>query len=165
MKALIFGLISFKPFLGGFANTANTQDDINKINQLIDAHPSDFQGSLSTIKDSLNTAELNIQWNELHLQNVVFWLENKYSPIPDTTTEDPNTSPSPDPNPDTTTEDPNNSSSPDPIPDTTTENPNTSSSPDPNPDTTTEDPDNSSSKIFRFSTGFLILLSIAILIL
>ena len=45
------------------------------------------------IKDSLKNAELNIQWNDLHLENVVQWLKEQYpeqetttTPIPETTT-------------------------------------------------------------------------------
>ena len=49
---------------------------------------------MSAIEDSLKNAELNIQWNDLHLENVVKWLKEQYPeqetttiPTPDTTTE------------------------------------------------------------------------------
>ena len=39
---------------------------------------------MSSIEDSLKNAELNIQWNDLHLENVISWLKEQY-PEKDTT--------------------------------------------------------------------------------
>ena len=81
-------------FIDGYANTANTEADIETINKLVSDHPADFGGSISAIEDSLKNAELNIQWNDLHLENVVQWLKEQYPeqetttiPTPETTTE------------------------------------------------------------------------------
>ena len=46
---------------------------------------------MSAIEDSLKNAELNIQWNDLHLENVVKWLKEQY-PEPETTTKPETTS-------------------------------------------------------------------------
>lgn len=80
--------------IDGYANTANTEADIETINKLVSDHPADFGGSISAIEDSLKNAKLNIQWNDLHLENVVQWLKEQYPeqetttiPTPETTTE------------------------------------------------------------------------------
>ena len=77
---------------GGYATTANTEADIEAINKLVSDHPADFGGSISAIEDSLKNAELNIQWNDLHLENVVQWLKEQY-PETETTTTTPETTP------------------------------------------------------------------------
>jgi hypothetical protein len=77
---------------GGYATTANTEADIEAINKLVSDHPTDFGGSISAIEDSLKNAELNIQWNDLHLENVVKWLKEQY-PETETTTTTPETTP------------------------------------------------------------------------
>ena len=47
---------------------------------------------MAAIEDSLKNAKLNIQWNDLHLENVVKWLKDQYpetettTPTPETTT-------------------------------------------------------------------------------
>ena len=77
-------------YIDGYANTANTEADIETINKLVSDHPTDFGGSMSAIEDSLKNAELNIQWNDLHLENVVQWLKEQY---PETETTTPKTTP------------------------------------------------------------------------
>jgi aminopeptidase N len=78
--------------IDGYANTANTEKDIETINKLVSDHPTDFGGSMAAIEDSLKNAKLNIQWNDLHLENVVKWLKEQYpetettTPTPETTT-------------------------------------------------------------------------------
>ena len=79
--------IKFLNFLtDGFATTSNSQDDIDIIKTLVDDHSNDFQGAMPSIEVSLKKAELNIQWNELHLDHVISWLRNRYPRPLETTT-------------------------------------------------------------------------------
>jgi len=64
--------------IDGFASTSNTQEDVDIINEFVDTHQSDFQLVGNSIKASLKKVELNIQWNELHLQKVIQWLKAGY---------------------------------------------------------------------------------------
>ena len=64
--------------IDGFAITSNSQSDIDLINQFVNEHQDDLQGYLSSIQSSINKAELNIQWNELHAEKVYIWLNENY---------------------------------------------------------------------------------------
>lgn len=64
--------------IDGFASTSNTHEDVDIINEFVDTHQSDFQLVGNSIKASLKKVELNIQWNELHLQKVIQWLKTGY---------------------------------------------------------------------------------------
>ena len=64
--------------IDGFAITSNSQSDLNLINQFVNEHQEVLQGSLSSIQSSINKAELNIQWNELHAEKVYQWLDENY---------------------------------------------------------------------------------------
>ena len=64
--------------IDGFAITSNSQSDLNLINQFVNEHQEVLQGSLSSIQSSINKAELNIQWNELHAEKVYQWLDESY---------------------------------------------------------------------------------------
>jgi hypothetical protein len=64
--------------IDGFAITSNSQSDLDLINQFVNEHQEDLQGSLSSIQSSINKAELNIQWNELHAEKVYQWLDENY---------------------------------------------------------------------------------------
>ena len=63
-------IIIFVLKLDGFASTSNIHEDLDIINEFVDTHQSDFQLVGNSIKASLKKVELNIQWNELHLQKV-----------------------------------------------------------------------------------------------
>ena len=64
--------------IDGFCITSNSQSDIDMINQFVNQHPEDLEGSQSSIQSSINKAELNIQWNELHAEKVYQWLDEIY---------------------------------------------------------------------------------------
>ena len=64
--------------IDGFAITSNSQSDLDLINQFVIEHLEDLQGSMSSIQSSINKAELNIQWNELHAEKVYQWLNENY---------------------------------------------------------------------------------------
>ena len=73
------GFSSFaSTILNGFAETLNTQEDLDLINQFVTDHSSDLQGRISSISDSIKKAELNLQWNQLHADNIINWLDAKY---------------------------------------------------------------------------------------
>ena len=65
--------------IDGFCINSNSQSDIELINQFVNEHQEDLQGSLSSIQSSIKKAELNIQWNELHAEKVYQWLDENYS--------------------------------------------------------------------------------------
>ena len=50
---------------------------------------------MAAIEDSLKNAKLNIQWNDLHLENVVEWLKEQYPEQETTTTPTPETTTTP----------------------------------------------------------------------
>ena len=64
--------------IDGFCITSNSQSDIDLINQFVNDHQEDLEGYLSSIQSSINKAELNIQWNELHAEKVYQWLNENY---------------------------------------------------------------------------------------
>ena len=73
------GFSSFaSAILNGFAETLNTQDDLDLINEFVAEHSSDLQGRISSISDSIKKAELNLQWNQLHANTIINWLDAKY---------------------------------------------------------------------------------------
>ena len=64
--------------IDGFCITSNSQSDIDMINQFVNQHPKDLEGSQSSIQSSIKKAELNIRWNQLHAEKVYQWLDENY---------------------------------------------------------------------------------------
>ena len=62
-------------FFSGYAQTSNTQEEVDRINNFVEAHKNDLQGSITSIEDSLKTANLNIAWNQDHAEKVLEWLD------------------------------------------------------------------------------------------
>merc|ERR1719266_1781069 len=64
--------------IDGFLITSNSQNDIDLVKEFVNEHEQDLQGSISSIRKSLSKAELNMQWNELHAENIFQWLSEHY---------------------------------------------------------------------------------------
>ena len=64
--------------IDGFLITSNSQNDIDLVKQFVNEHEQDLQGSISSIQESLSKAELIMQWNELHAEQIFQWLTEHY---------------------------------------------------------------------------------------
>ena len=64
--------------IDGFLISSNSQNDIDLVKQFVNEHEQDLQGSISSIQESLSKAELIMQWNELHAEQIFQWLTEHY---------------------------------------------------------------------------------------
>ena len=64
--------------IDGFLISSNSQNDIDLVKQFVNEHEQDLQGSISSIEESLSKAELIMQWNELHAEQIFQWLNEHY---------------------------------------------------------------------------------------
>ena len=65
--------------LTGYAVTANTKAEVDKMENFVENHKADLQSRMADIQNCYNTAKLNVAWNNLNSEEVIQWINEEIS--------------------------------------------------------------------------------------
>ena len=65
--------------LTGYASTANTKAEVEKMENFVENHKADLQSRMGDIQNCYKTAELNVVWNDLNSEEVIQWIDEEIS--------------------------------------------------------------------------------------
>ena len=65
--------------LTGYAVTANTKAEVDKMKDFVENHRADLQSRMGDIQNCYKTAEMNVAWNNLNSEEVIQWINEEIS--------------------------------------------------------------------------------------